>query len=185
MRQMLSVAAVFILASACSKEDRPPPPVRVVAKPDFDREYLWDQAPATWASAPTLVIAKRDSLYPTVPDAELLLTCEADGSLHVRGDAYGFATDLGGPPQLLPMFGLRSPGVSLLGEPVWEYGGFDMFASYRLHPSKNELAALLGGPWFEIGERYADGDGAIRYPPPPAELTHRFMQRCDKVREAG
>lgn len=154
----------------------------VFAQKDFDRLYVWDQAPATWANAPTLVIARRNSFYPTVPDAELLLTCEADGSLHVWGDAYSFATDVGGPPQLLPMFGLRSKGVSLLGEPVWEYGGFEKSAYYRLHPSKSERAALLGGPWFEIGERFADGDGAVRYPPPPAELAHRFMQGCDELR---
>lgn len=150
----------------------------VFAQQDFDRIYVWDRAPAIWASTPTLVIAERDSLYPSVPDVKVLLSCKADGRLEVWGNAYEFATDVGGPPQLMPMFGLRSRDVSLLAEPIWEYGGFSKSAHYILHPSQAELNQLLRGPWFEVSEVYADGDGATRYPPPPSELASAFIRQC-------
>ncbi|WP_137721017.1 hypothetical protein [Brevundimonas sp. SGAir0440] len=155
----------------------------VFAQHDFDRLYVWDRAPAIWANTPTLVIAERDSLYPSVPDVKVLLSCKADRSLTVWGKVYEFGTDLGGPPRLMPMFGLRSRDVSLLAEPIWEYGGFSKSAHYVLHPSQAELNQLLRGPWFEVSEVYADGDGATRYPPPPRELADTFIRQCQTAAE--
>lgn len=178
MRNVLSVVAVVALTTACSAEEPSRPPGRAFAQKDFDRLYVWDQAPETWADTPTLVIAERDSLYPTAPNVEVLLSCKADGSLEVWGNAYEFATDVGGPPQLMPMFGLRSQAVSLLAEPIWEHGGFSKSAHYVLHPSQNQLNQVLRGSWFEVSEVYADGDGATRYPPPPSDLAEAFIRQC-------
>lgn len=183
MRNVSSVVAVAALIAACSEGEPSRPPVMVFAQKDFDRLYVWDRAPETWADTPTLVIAEKDSFYPRVPDVQVLLSCKADGSLTVWGNAYEFATDVGGPLHLMPMFGLRSRHVSLLAEPIWEYGGFGKSAHYVLHPSQAQLSQLLRGPWFEVSEVYADGDGATRYPPPPRELADTFIRQCQTAAE--
>lgn len=182
MRQLISFIAVALVA-ACSVEEPSRPQVMVFAQKDFDRIYVWDLAPVTWADTPTLVIAEKDSLYPMAPDAEVMMTCEPDGSLEVWGNTYGFATDVGGPLPLLPMFGLRSRDVSLLAKPIWEHGGYDKSAHYVLHPSKTQLRQLLGGPWFEVSEMFSDGSGATRYPPPPNDLANAFIRQCQAMTE--
>ena len=180
MRQLILFTAL-VLVSACSGEEPSRRPVMVFSQKDFDSTYLWGQAPDGLGDTPALVIAKHDSLDPIAPDAEVMMTCEPDGSLEVWGNAYRFATDVGGPPQLMPMFGLRSRDLSLLGEPIWEHGGYQKSAHYVLRPSKTQLRQLLGGPWFEVSEVFSDGSGATRYPPPPSDLANAFIRQCQAI----
>jgi len=186
MRHFARLIAFTALLAAC----RAPAPA---AQPEtttfdlatFEKTYFWDLASAEWASSPTLVIAEKDSLYPRVPDVQIAIVCRKDGALDVWGDAYGFATDVGGPASLMPVFGLRSPGVSMMAEPIWEHGGFSKHASYVLHPTRGQRDRLLQGEWFEVAAVYADGSGTVRYPPPPSEMAKNFAARCDALSAAG
>jgi hypothetical protein len=181
MKHLALVLAVGALLLACSDQAFVEPSVEEMGVEEFNHAYFWDLPSAEWVSSPMLVIAKKGGIYPEAPDAQFVLECQTDGTLVVWGDAYHFVTDVGGPPDLLPLFGVRSPGVSLLGEPIWQYGGYAKSAHYILHPTGNQRAQLVSGDWFEIANVFADGSGTVRYPPPPLEMAREFNRRCEAV----
>jgi hypothetical protein len=182
MRALASILFVAILVAACI-ESEPADDRQVLSDDEFGRSFVWSRAPANgWASSPTLVIAKRDGLYPEAPDAEVILTCLPDGSLSVSGNEYQVATDVGGPPDLVPRFNLQSNLISLSGKPIWEHGGFSKHANLILRPTSDQLSKLITGEWFEVVGIFADGGGTVRYPAPPRTLTAPFLQDCGDAR---
>jgi len=166
-----------VSALACSETERADDS-RIISNEAFKQDLLWDRAPAGWASSPTLVIARRDGIYPEAPDVDVQLTCQPTGYLRVSGNEYSVATDVGGPPALKTRFQLRSNAVSLSGEPIWEHGGFSKEAHIVLKPTAEQLAQLITGEWFEVVGIFADGSGTVRYPPPPRPLAIQFLQDC-------
>lgn len=182
MRALALILLIAISAAACA-EGEPANDRRVLSDDEFARSFVWSRVPADeWASSPTLVIARRDGLYPAAPDAEVVLTCLPDGSVSVWGNEYQVATDVGGPPELVPRFSLQSNLISLSGKPIWQHGGFSKHAHFILWPTSDQLAQLINGDWFEVVGIFADGSGTVRYPAPPRMLTTPFLQDCGDAR---
>lgn len=182
MRALAFLLFVAVSAAACA-ENKPADDRRVVSDEEFVRSFIWSRVPADgWASSPTLVIARRDGLYPAAPDVEVALACLPDGSVSVSGNAYSVGTDVGGPPDVVPRFSLQSDVVSLSGEPIWEHGSFSKHAHFILWLTPDQLSELIRGDWFEVGSIFADGSGTVRYPAPPRTLTIPFLQDCEDAR---
>lgn len=182
MRALALLFFVAVSQVACAERNSSDD-LQVISDDEFARSFVWSRVPADgWATSPTLVITRRDGLYPSAPDAEVALACLPDGGVSVSGNEYLVATDIGGPPHLAPRFSVRSNSISLSGEPIWEHGGFSKHAHFILRPTSDHLSQLINGDWFEVVGIFADGSGTVRYPAPPRTLTTPFLQDCGDAR---
>ena len=182
MRAIPILLILATLATGCS--DGGARTRQTMSHEEFAQTFTWSRVPENgWASSPTLVIAKRDGLYPEAPDVEIQLTCLRNGSLSVSGRMYEVTTDVNGPPDTTARFSLRSSSLSLSGEPVWENGSFSKAAHLTLRPTAGQLSDLVNGEWFEVVSIFADGSGTMRYPAPPKELAAPFLKDCGDLRD--
>ena len=185
MRAICTLLLVAVSATGCSDE-RSMGSRQTMSGEEFARTFVWSRVPPDgWASLPTLVIAKKDGLYPLAPDVEIGLTCLKGGSLRVFGNNYHQATDVSGPSQTTARFGLRNKSVSLSGEPIWEHGDYSKEAHFILRPTAEQLSKFVDGEWFEVVSIYPDGSGTVRFPATPKTLALPFLKDCEGLRQVN